>query len=99
MSISSDVLVVISTGLSGILSFLLGFKMRKAQVKTNELDNVEQAIEIWRKLADDLNKEVQIIKEENRKLVQQVALLNRQVKELQAKNEELKNELNILQKP
>jgi CII-binding regulator of phage lambda lysogenization HflD len=37
-----------------LIGWLLGLKVQKAQVKANELDNVQQAITIWRGLAEDL---------------------------------------------
>lgn len=37
-----------------LLGWLLGLKVQKAQVKSTELENVQQAITIWRGLAEDL---------------------------------------------
>lgn len=41
-----------------LLGWLLGLKVQKAQVKTTELENVQQAITIWREVAEDLEKKL-----------------------------------------
>lgn len=44
-------------------------RQAEAQADITELDRVEQAIAIWRKMAEDLNAKVQNLSDENKKLI------------------------------
>lgn len=87
------------------------FARRKnnADAKTSELDNVEKAITIWRKLSEDMDlrfkAEIEDLRKENCNLQNQVAQvmkenesLKSQMKSLEAENRKLISQLKIFNK-
>lgn len=77
----SDILLgILAAGGTGFVSALVAwiFARRKntaearqaeAQADITELDRVEQAITIWRKIAEDLKAQVQALSDENKRLI------------------------------
>ena len=72
-------ILALSTGIGSFLSALAAwfFTRRKnnADAKKSELDNVEDAIAIWREMAQQLAVELKSLREENRILTQEVKKL------------------------
>jgi len=45
--------------ITGILTFILSRKKQAQETKTNELDNVQKALEVYRKIIQDLKTDLQ----------------------------------------
>lgn len=89
---------------SSAVTWLFTRKKQEAEVKTNELDNVEKAVEIWREMASDLRgqfsavqtellalqKEVIEVRYDNARLKEENAALKANQATLQAEIDELK---------
>lgn len=69
---------VIAPGVTAVLAWFLAKRRYIAEVNTNELDNVEKSIAIYREMVEDLGARVD--------------LLSKGLKELHAENEALLNE-------
>lgn len=54
----------------------------KAEAESNELENVEKAIEIWRNMANELNRELKEQRQKNSQLVETVEKLRKDVVKL-----------------
>lgn len=67
---------------SSLVTWLFSRKKQQAETKASELDNVEKAVEIWRKMAEDLKAEIRENREENNKLRQQLETQDEQIKSL-----------------
>ncbi len=62
-----DIIIsLISSG--GVASFFTWLLTRRRVGKKGELDNVEQAIKIWRQIAQDLQSEIDNLKKEVQQL-------------------------------
>lgn len=97
---------------SSVVAYLQGRKKTTAEVKSNELDNTEKAIAIWRTLAEDVTAQLQAreqkdiemkfkmdsIHEQNAELMKQNAALIRQNKQLITKVDDLEKDLNEFKK-
>jgi len=72
------------------------FARRKnnAEAKKSELDNVEKAISIWRKLSEDMDLRFKAEIEELRK---ENCNLQNQITQVMKENESLKSQMNILE--
>lgn len=96
------------TIVASYITYLQGRKKTTAEVKSNELDNTEKAIAIWRNLAQDVTAQLQIregmivemktqmdtILQQNSELLGQNAQLLKQNKELISKVNTLEKDLN-----
>ena len=51
-------LQIIPAAVTMLLGWLLGRRQQVAQTRTTELDNVEKALEIWRKMTSDLEEKL-----------------------------------------
>jgi predicted nucleic acid-binding Zn-ribbon protein len=67
---------------SSLVTWLFSRKKQEAETKASELDNVEKAVEIWRKMAEDLKAEIRENREENTKLRQQMEQQEVEIKSL-----------------
>lgn len=56
--VKQELITILASLLTAVLAWLFGRKQAKAQVQKTELDTVEQAITIWRSLAQDFKREV-----------------------------------------
>ena len=95
----NEIIIAIVTG---AVSFATGFKMTSAQVKAKnaetqntELDSVDRAIAIWRKLAEDLSQEMT---DQKKEFDAQIEQLKQQIVALQRENQKLHDIINDLQK-
>lgn len=95
----NEIIIAIVTG---AVSFATGFKMTSAQVKAKnaetqntELDSVDRAIAIWRKLAEDLSQEMT---DQKKEFDAQIEQLKKQIVALQRENQKLHDIINDLQK-
>lgn len=77
----------IASFLTALLGWYLTRKKQKAEVAASELDVVEKAITIWRRMAEDLGKqveelrnEVHALRTENAKLLDELKKWKRQSK-------------------
>ena len=95
MVITEFIITGIATGIIGLIG---GWKLNRVKVKNTELDNVDKAAEIWRKLADGLNKEMQLMRDENKELRKKIDELTCEINELRKSNTELKQEVEFLNK-
>lgn len=77
---------------SSLVTWFFSRKKQQAETKASELDNVEKAVEIWRKMAEDLKGEILENKEENHKLREVVEKQQSTLKELQYTMERMKRE-------
>lgn len=66
-----------------------------AQVKTTELDNVQEAIKIWREMAEGLKNELEGYKNSHGEMTKELDALRKEVKKLTAINSKI---LNLLDK-
>jgi peptidoglycan hydrolase CwlO-like protein len=87
--------VVIPTIVTAVVGFVAGRRKERAdiektqaEVNASELENVEKAITIWRKLAEDMAAQVTELKEQVRALTEQVGKLTHENRQL---TEEIKS--------
>lgn len=96
-----DALVIALTGgagafISALVTWLFARRKNNAEADKSELDVVDKAIEIWRTLAQDLNKELVTLRQSNADLATQVNSLTNKVEELTAENAKLSGEITRL---
>ena len=89
-AIIQDVVIAASTA---TITWIFSRKKQNAEIKKSELDNVEQAIVIWRGLAEDLGKkvddltikcealstEIEALRTENRSLKSNMRMFNNKI--------------------
>lgn len=91
------------------ITWLLARRKNNADAKSSELDNVEKAITVWRKLSEGMEKrfthEIEELRKENSDLQQQVATvmkenfeLKEQMNALEGENKKLISQLKIFNK-
>lgn len=85
------VINIVAPILSAIVSWFLARGKYQTEVQTSEIENIDKAIQIWRKTAEDLNVEVIALRNES-------AELRRESAELRQEVQELRNELKKYQK-
>jgi hypothetical protein len=96
-----DALVIALTGgvgafISALITWLFARRKNNAEADKSELDVVDKAIEIWRTLAQDLNKELVTLRQSNADLAKQVNCLTAKVEELTDENAKLSGEITRL---
>lgn len=79
-----------------IVTYLLGKKKQKVDTQKTELDSVEQAVTIWRQLAQDMTREMENWKNIAIKLQDEVAELRTELEQLHAQLDRLSEENKIL---
>jgi len=84
-----DVIVPSLTGAIGaFVSWLIGRKKENVEVQGNEITNTQEAIKIWREMAEDMSNKV-------KELSDKVDALTTEVQNLRGENAELKNKLGL----
>jgi peptidoglycan hydrolase CwlO-like protein len=73
---------------SGAVGWLFGRRKEKAETASNELNNTEKAITIWREMAHEMSAKVN-------ELSDKVDLLTKEVHSLRAENADLKQKLGL----
>ena len=93
----------IATGLiTALTTYFVTMKRTKAEIRGieaeasgSELDSVEKAIEIWRKLAEEMTDKMT---EQRNEMEKQMDILRDKIAELEAENKKLKRELSALRR-
>lgn len=83
--------VVGGFGGGGIFAWYLSAKKQKAEIKGSELENVHDAITIWRETAEALKKEVETLKKEMAEQSKKINELQTDLAVVHRENTELKN--------
>lgn len=93
------------TIIASVVTYIMGRKKTTAEVKSNELDNTEKAIAIWRHLAEDVTSQLQAregliveMKEQMDKILIQNSELLEQNGQLLKQNKKLIEKVNLLEK-
>ena len=102
IEIATPIIGVITTGIATVFSFRAGRRKSNAEARSAELQNVEDAIKIWRDMAQAMAQETKEITQRSaedyqRLYSQNVELLN-QNKELMKKITNLEKEMEIMKK-
>ena len=77
-----NLVTILTTTVTGFLTFLLGQQRGKKEVESITLSNLEKSIEIYKTIIDDLREEISILNEK-------VSLLQGKVDELMEENHKL----------
>lgn len=81
-----DIIVPSVTGaLGAFVSWLVGKKKEDVEVQSNEISNVQEAIKIWKDMAQELKEEVSELKEKVETLTTEVHTLRSENISLRAK--------------
>ena len=89
--------IVIGVG-GAVIGAFGNWGVNQAKKKNLELDNVEKAIEIWKSLAEGLQKDLESLKLENYKLQNRMTDLIKSNEKLSEKIKQLENEIEYLNK-
>lgn len=84
----ANIIVAFSTA---AITWFFARKKQAAEVKTNELDNVEKAIVIWRGIAEDLGKKVDMLTAKCEVLSQEIDALRKENQSLKANLRQINN--------
>lgn len=82
---------IVSGALSGFISWFFTRKKYNAEVQSNEIQNMDSALDFYKKFIDDVNVRFDDV-------VQRNNLLQKQNEELKANNEQLKDDISELRK-
>lgn len=86
-----EIIIPSATGaLGAFVSWIFGRKKENVEVQANEINNVQEAIKIWKDMAQELKEEVAELKEK-------VEQLTSEVHTLRAENITLRSKLGITQ--
>lgn len=103
MQESNWIISIVIPFVTGVIGWLGGKRKRKADAAHTELENVQQAIKIWRGIAEDLSKkctdlmhELEIQRDQNKQLVKDLEQLHRDNAELKSKIGRMEKQLKIL---
>lgn len=87
--ILDDIIVPSITGAIGaFISWLVGRKKENVEVQGSEITNTQEAIKIWREMAQEMSDKV-------KELGEKVDALTQEVHNLRSENSELKNKLGL----
>jgi len=87
------------TTVAGILmGWLVGRRKSNAEVGILEIQRLEKLITVWQKLAEDIKREYECIKIENKELVAKLESLEKQLDLMKKENEKLLRALKELKK-
>ena len=103
--ILTSIVAVLGSIISATLAHLVTKRKYQAEVKEREahaigteLNNVEKAVEIWRKLATDLNSKLEKVNETCEQLQVEINTLRQENKAMRRENQELKVKMETLSK-
>ena len=74
-----------------LVTWLFGRRKQKAETKSNELENIEKGLEIYRKMLDHLKAEISSLKQEVHTLENKVSDLLQENRSLKIRISELEN--------
>ena len=80
--VSSEFIAILTGAISGGFAYLFARRKNKAEAESNEIDNLSKAVTIWRELSENLEKKIDNLIAENKKLKGEVESLEIQVKQL-----------------
>ncbi len=91
---NENVLLILSSVVTSIVTWLLTRRKINAEAESSELDNVAKAVKVWRELNEELelrfNHEIDLLRREN-------CDLRNQVSEVMKKNEEMRAQMEALE--
>lgn len=76
------------TAIVGVVAFITGRKREKVEVQTTEINNTQEAIKIWREMAQEMSDKVKELSDKVDELTQEVQLLR-------TENSDLKHKLGL----
>lgn len=84
-----DIIVPSATGaIASFVTWLAGRKKETVEVQGSEINNTQEAIKIWREMAEDMSNKV-------KELSDKVDTLTQEVHALRSENSELKSKLGL----
>jgi peptidoglycan hydrolase CwlO-like protein len=86
----------LSAAASAFIGWFFGRKKQDVEIKTNELDNVEKAVAIWRGIASDLEGKFTAMQHQFAELQKSNFELQFEVRRLKEANTELQSEIDEL---
>lgn len=87
-------LVVIPSFITAVTTWILSRRKYKAETKSDELENIDKAVKIWRELSEDLE---QRLKAEIKELRQANTDIQTRFETVLAENEALKDQMSALE--
>jgi predicted nucleic acid-binding Zn-ribbon protein len=94
--ISTIVTILLSGGISTLVTLRfvrlkakVDVKKAETDVKTSELDNVQEAVKIWREMAESLRDELEKSRNNYTKVTEEIELLRKQINRLTCINSKI----------
>lgn len=81
-----NLLTIVSSALTGIITFFVGVQKTKKEVESMSINNIEKSLDVYKLIIDDLRSQVIV-------LLDKVDVLEAKIDELQKENMELKQML------
>lgn len=101
--IATILITLASGGLSSLLTLRFtrqrekaNARLAEATVETQELDNVQAAVTIWREMAESLRRELEKSRENYNKVMEEIELLRKQINRLTLINNKILKLLDTL---
>lgn len=95
---SSELITAIVSVLTAVFGFLAGKRIQNATAQKSELQNVEDAIKIWRDLAEDFASKLKTAQDDYSKIYEQNVAITQQNTLLLKKVTKLEKEIDQLTK-
>jgi len=92
------ILPIISSIVSAVFTFVFTRRKNNAEVKSAELDNIDKALGIYRKIATDLEDEILSLRREMISLKESNTMLSAKLDEAHKENGALKSKLENLER-
>lgn len=90
------IITTIISVLSGVAGWVVARRKNIAEARITELDAVEKAVTVWRELSEQLQKKYDMLLQRQDDLEKEMALIRKDNRELKAKNKELIAKLKTL---
>ena len=88
MNFDDIIVPSITGGIASFITWLIGRKKENVEVQGSEITNTQEAIKIWREMAEDMSNKV-------KELSDKVEALTQEVHSLRSENNDLKNKLGL----
>lgn len=82
--------VAISSILTALAGWLIGRRKTSAETTAIEINNVEKATEVWRRIADELREDLTRLLKENAEMKEEIKKLEIKVQSLMRENKKLR---------
>lgn len=92
------IITAVFSAISAVFGWMAGRRKNVAQTQSIELDNIEKAVEIWRKLAESYAEKLQVIQSDINKVSLENDKLKQSMERLGDENHKLKAEIDSLRK-